>query len=81
MKNVISVSKRGTLTLPKSVREKYGVETPGQVEIIPEEEGIKVRAVSSFIKHFGAVKHEGKPLDFRSLRDEFEKEVSGVSKK
>lgn len=76
MKIVIPISKRGTLTLPQPLREKYDVETPGQVEVVPEDEGVKIKPISSFMKKFGVVEHRGKPLDFDSLRRKFEKEIS-----
>lgn len=45
---VVTVTKKGQATIPKSLREKHGISTPGRVKFVENEEGeITVRPVGS----------------------------------
>lgn len=48
MDNIISVNQRGTLTLPKDIRLKYGLEEGGQIMVEETEEGILLRPAVTF---------------------------------
>ncbi len=44
MTKVISINERGTLTLPKELRQRLGIKTGGQVVVEETSEGILLRA-------------------------------------
>lgn len=45
---IVRVSQKGQATIPKSLREKFGIDTPGEVFIYEEGERIVVEPVPSF---------------------------------
>ena len=48
MDRIISISERGTITLPKDLRKKYGLEAGGQVVIEEGESGLILRPGVTF---------------------------------
>ncbi|NJR45802.1 MAG: AbrB/MazE/SpoVT family DNA-binding domain-containing protein [Hyellaceae cyanobacterium CSU_1_1] len=40
MKKIVTINDRGTITLPKDLREKYGLEAGGKIVIEESEEGL-----------------------------------------
>ena len=44
---IVRVSRKGQATIPKSLREKFGIETPGEVFIYEESDRIIVEPVPS----------------------------------
>nr|WP_279387659.1 AbrB/MazE/SpoVT family DNA-binding domain-containing protein [Natrarchaeobius chitinivorans] len=44
---VVRVSQKGQTTIPKALREKYGIDTPGGVFIYEEDERIVVEPIPS----------------------------------
>jgi bifunctional DNA-binding transcriptional regulator/antitoxin component of YhaV-PrlF toxin-antitoxin module len=48
MTKVISINKRGTLTLPRALRERLGLSGEGQVVAEETSEGILIRAGATF---------------------------------
>lgn len=44
---IVRVSQKGQATIPKSLREKFGIETPGEVFVYEEGERIVVEPVPS----------------------------------
>jgi antitoxin PrlF len=44
---VVRISQKGQATIPKSLREKFGIETPGEVFIYEESDRIIVEPVPS----------------------------------
>lgn len=48
MTKVISINKRGTLTLPRALRERLGFSGEGQVVAEETSEGILIRAGATF---------------------------------
>jgi AbrB family looped-hinge helix DNA binding protein len=71
---VVRVSQKGQATIPKSLREKFGIETPGEVFIYEEGDRIIVEPVPSLEELHGihAGEHErGEVLaKVRELKDE-----------
>ena len=65
----MKISKRGQITVPKHLRESFGMNPGTEVEIFPTEEGLMVRKVSSAIHPVDRV---AGILD----EDEFGKDVS-----
>lgn len=45
---VVRISQKGQATIPKPLREKFGIETPGEVFVYEEEGRIIIEAVPSF---------------------------------
>lgn len=48
MRNVININERGTLTLPKMLRQKLGLRGEGQIIAEETSEGIVLKASASF---------------------------------
>ena len=48
MERIISINERGTLTLPKDLRRKYGLEKGGQLVIEESDEGLLLRPGLTF---------------------------------
>jgi AbrB family looped-hinge helix DNA binding protein len=48
MTKVININQRGTLTLPKELRQRLGIKTGGQVVVEETTEGILLRAGVTF---------------------------------
>ncbi len=72
-----SVSPKGQVTIPRELRERFGIKPKDRVVFELEEDGIKVRpAGSRLMRHFGSVPPISRPEDFASLREEFEKGVA-----
>lgn len=71
---VVRVSRKGQATIPKGLREKFGIETPGEVYVYEERGRIVIEPVPSPDELHGihAGKHEpGELLErVREARDE-----------
>ncbi|MFC7209756.1 AbrB/MazE/SpoVT family DNA-binding domain-containing protein [Natronoarchaeum sp. GCM10025321] len=51
---IVSVTEKGQATIPKQLREKHGIQAPGRVKFVENEEGeIVVRPVGSMGKFHG----------------------------
>ena len=48
MEKIVTISDRGTITLPKDLRQKYGLEAGGKVIIEESEEGLLLRPGVTF---------------------------------
>lgn len=48
MRNIININERGTLTLPKMLRQKLGLRGEGQIIAEETSEGIVLKASASF---------------------------------
>jgi AbrB family looped-hinge helix DNA binding protein len=48
MERIISINERGTITLPKDLRNKYGFEAGSQIVIEESEEGLILRPGITF---------------------------------
>jgi bifunctional DNA-binding transcriptional regulator/antitoxin component of YhaV-PrlF toxin-antitoxin module len=48
MERIVSINERGSLTLPKDLRTKYGLERAGKVVIEESSEGLLIRACATF---------------------------------
>ena len=48
MDRIISINERGTITLPKDLRKKYGLEAGGQIVIEEGEAGLILRPSATF---------------------------------
>ncbi|WP_435156869.1 AbrB/MazE/SpoVT family DNA-binding domain-containing protein [Haladaptatus sp. DFWS20] len=71
---VVRVSQKGQATIPKALREKFGIETPGEVFVYEEGERIIIEPIPSFDELHGihASEHEpGEVLEkIRKQKDE-----------
>lgn len=71
---VVRVSRKGQATIPKGLREKFGIETPGEVYVYEERGRIIIEPVPSPDELYGihAGEHEpGEVLErVREARDE-----------
>lgn len=75
---VIRVSRKGQATIPKELRERFGIETPGRVFIYEENGKIVVEPLPSVREmqgiHSGRYE-EGEVLDHLRRMNEAEKEL------
>jgi AbrB family looped-hinge helix DNA binding protein len=73
-KQIIQVSQKGEATIPKTLREKLGIDTPGEVFVYEEEGRIAIEPVPSVEELHGihAGEHEpGEVLDkVREIKEE-----------
>ena len=77
MGEIVSVTKKGQATIPKRLREKYGIK--GKALIEEGEEGIVLKPLPSPAKDFGSLKSIFRGKSSRELlqearKEEFEKE-------
>jgi antitoxin PrlF len=54
---VVRVSQKGQATIPKTLREKFGIDTPGEVFIYEEDERIIVEPIPS-LEELGGIHAE-----------------------
>lgn len=56
---VVSISEKGQATIPKRLREKHGIDTPGKVRVMENEDGeIVVEPVASIRGMRGAASND-----------------------
>lgn len=77
MVRVVSVTKKGQATIPKRLREKYGIR--GRVLVVEAEEGILLKPLPTPDQDFGSLKalfkgKGSKELLQEARREEFAKE-------
>ncbi|MBX0288264.1 AbrB/MazE/SpoVT family DNA-binding domain-containing protein [Haloarcula salinisoli] len=58
---VVRVSQKGQATIPKPLREKFGIESPGEVFIYEEEGRIVIEPVPGLTELHGIHASEGEP--------------------
>ena len=58
---VIRVSQKGQATIPKPLREKFGIESPGEVFIYEDEGRIVIEPVPDLAELHGVHAGEGEP--------------------
>lgn len=62
--SVVSVTERGQATIPKDLREKYGIDAPGKVRVRENEDGeIVIEPVPSLSEMRGAASGEWRGTD------------------
>ena len=71
------ISQKGQITIPKELREKFGLKPGDTVRFLLEADGIKLQRVESRLyKGFGTVKPHHYPEDWTAVRREFEELVA-----
>jgi len=71
---VVSVTKKGQATIPKKLREKYGIK--GKVLVLEEEGKIVLKPVPTPVQDFGSLKTIFKDKSSSELLEEARKEES-----
>jgi len=71
---VVSVTSKGQATIPKKLREKYGIK--GRVLVIEGKEGIILRPVPTLEEDFGSLKAFFRGKSSRELLEEARREES-----
>ena len=73
-RRVVQISQKGQATIPKPLREKFGIETPGEVFIYEEGDRIIVEPVPSLEELHGIHAGDHEPGDVlatvRAMKDE-----------
>lgn len=71
---IVRVSQKGQATIPKALREKFGIETPGEVFVYEEGERIIIEPIPSFDELHGIHAGDREPGEVlekvRELKDE-----------
>ena len=71
---IVRVSQKGQATIPKALREKFGIETPGEVFVYEDDDRIVIEPVPSLDELHGihaADREPGEVLErVRELREE-----------
>jgi len=74
-----SVSAKGQITIPKSIRRLMGLKAKDKVVFVPDGERIILQPVKGdLLGLYGSVKHEGPPLDLKKVRRDA---AAGMAKK
>lgn len=75
---IVRVSQKGQATIPKALREKFGIETPGEVFVYEEADRIVIEPVPSLEELHGihaTDREPGQVLErVRELREEEERQ-------
>mgnify|MGYP000459954611 CR=1 FL=1 len=72
-----TVTSKGQVTIPKSIRDRLGIGEGSKLVFIDDGDRMLVyRMESSLESLFGAVAHEGPPLDFEALRERMGEEMA-----
>ena len=72
-----TVTSKGQVTIPKSLRNRMGIVEGSQLLFVDDGDRIIVYKISSDLENiYGAVKHEGTPLDFRKVREQVAQEMA-----
>ncbi|RQG97501.1 AbrB/MazE/SpoVT family DNA-binding domain-containing protein [Natrarchaeobius oligotrophus] len=79
---VVRVSQKGQATIPKALREKFGIDTPGEVFVYEEDERIVVEPIPSLEElggiHADTDRERGDVLDrVRELKREERRREDG----
>jgi len=72
----MKVGERGQITIPKNLRDRYGIERDVEVELIPEKGGILIHKIATGVhpvdKVLGTIK-----LRYANTTDEYIREIRG----
>lgn len=71
---VVRVSQKGQLTIPKPLREKFGIETPGEVFIYEEGDRIVVESVPTLEELHGIHAGDHEPGEVIAMVREMDEE-------
>ncbi len=71
------VTSKGQVTIPKTVRDRMGIEEGTRLVFIDDGDRILVYKIDNDLASaFGAVRHEGPPIDFKRLREKIAAEIA-----
>jgi AbrB family looped-hinge helix DNA binding protein len=70
----MKIGERGQITIPKELREKYGLFPNIEIEFIPEAEGVKIQKKT---KHISPIREVYGILGKKERTDEYIEEIRG----
>jgi len=70
MKNIVKVTKNGQITIPKKLREKFGIKKGDKLIVEATEKGILFRKSRRFKDIAGIDAEYGAPEEINKLREE-----------
>lgn len=71
-----SLSSKGQITLPKEIRDIYGLEEGDRIDFVPEKGWIiMVPLKRNILDLYGSIAHKGKTLDFSKIREKIKKQI------
>lgn len=63
------LTSKGQITLPKEIRDEFKLDKGDVIDFIREKDWIiMIPRKGNILDLFGSVKHKGKPIDFKKLR-------------
>lgn len=69
--DVVRISQKGQATIPKSLREKYGIETPGEIFVYEDDGRIVIEPIPSVDELHGIHAGDHEPGEIREkVREE-----------
>lgn len=72
-----TVTSKGQVTIPKAVRERMGITEGSRLVFVDDGDRILVYRIEPDLESlYGAVKHEGPPIDFKRLKEEVAVEIA-----
>ena len=72
-----TVTSKGQITIPRSIRKRFGLEQKDKVIFYPDGDRIVMApAKRNILDLYGIVKHEGGPIDFKGLRKKMEEDCA-----
>ena len=75
--NERTVTVKGQVTIPAEIRARLGIKPRDRVRFELHGDAATIRKASSrLMEIYGSVKTDGKPIDWRQLREEFEQGVA-----
>ena len=76
------LTSKGQITLPKEIRDEYGLKEGDKVSFVPEKGWvIMVPLKGTILDLYGAIKHKGGPINFDQLRRTMVKDLARRHKK
>lgn len=72
-----TVTQKGQVTIPKPIRDIMGIDQGSELLFVDDGDKVIVEKVNNDLEAvYGAVKHEGGPIDFDKLREQTKKAVA-----
>ena len=71
---IVSVTRKGQITIPVDIRRKFNIEEGMKVEVVEEDGKIVVRSVASIFDLVGSGSGKGRASELKSALDEMRDE-------
>lgn len=75
-----TVTQKGQITIPADIRQNLGLLPRTRVVIVQEDDGANIKAETDLLSLRGSVTPKSKPENFKQMRQEFIRYLSGRKK-